>query len=98
MPNSPLSLLLLVSDGAFDEGSDLGWSLVVLVLAVIIIGPLFGLLYFVTGPRRERQPIAPNSPRPDTAEPGRTNRDNGTRVLVLLVLLSLVCLCMGLFS
>lgn len=99
MPNFPLGLLLLFSDGAFDGGSDLEWSLVVLVLAVVIIGPLFGLLYFVTGPRRKRQPLAaPNSPRPATAAPGRPNRDNGTRVLVLLVLLALVCLYMGLFS
>ena len=99
MLNSLLSLLLLFSDGAFDGGSDLGWSLVILVLAVVIIGPLLGLLYFVTGPRRKRQLYAaPNSSRPETAEPGRTNEDNGARVLVIIVLFSLFCLYMGLFS
>jgi len=99
MNTSPFGLLLLFNDGAFDGGSDLGWGLLILVLAVIIIGALVGLLFFITGPRRRRQGFTTTeSQRTDATAPQRTKADNGTRVLVVIILLSLFCLCMGLFS
>jgi hypothetical protein len=93
------SWLLLFGNGAFDGADDLRWSLVILVLAVIILGPLLGLLYFVTGPRRKQLAFAATeSPRLATTESQRPNGGKGTRVLMILVLLSLFYLYRGLFS
>ena len=80
-------------------GDDLEWGSALLLAAVMIIGPLMGLLLFVTGLRRQqRNSIAIESLCPSPVQPPGTKADNGTRVLVVIVLLSLFCLYRNLFS